>query len=77
MPFAEKIYGINFEQVFKIPTVEDKETDAKRKRKRGRRLEAFEILKMAAYSRVRSMEEEVSAEVEACFELHQARLGGC
>ena len=40
-----------------------------------RRLEAFEILKLAAYSKVRSIEEEVSAEVEARFELHRARLG--
>ena len=30
---------------------------------------------MAAYSRVRSLEEEVTAKVEACFELHRARLG--
>ena len=56
LPFAEKIYGITFEQVFKIPTIEAEETDAMKKRKRGRRLEAFEILKHAAYARVRSMD---------------------
>ena len=75
LPFAKKIYDIDFEKVFKVPTIEAEETDAQRKRKRLRRLEAFEVLKVAVYSRVRSMEEEVSAEVEARFELHRARLG--
>ena len=75
LAFAEKIFTINFEQVFKVPIIEGDETVAQRKRKRERRLEAFEILKVAAYSRVRSMKEEVTAEVEARFELHRARLG--
>ena len=75
LPFAEKIYGIDFEQVFKVPATEIDESDVQKKRKRLRRLEAFEILKLAAYSKVRSMEEEVSNEVEARFKLHRARLG--
>ena len=58
------------EQVFKISTIEAEETDAQRKKKRLRRLEAFEVLKVAVCSRVRSLEEEVSTEVEARFELH-------
>ena len=44
LPFAEKIYGITFDQVFSPPTIEDEETEAMKKGKRGRRLEAFEIL---------------------------------
>ena len=57
LPFAEKIYGIDFEQVFKIPAIEIDESYVQKKRKRLRRLEAFEVLKLAAYSKVRSMEE--------------------
>ena len=75
LAFTEKIFQIDFEQVFRIPTIEGDETATLRKRKREKRLEAFEVLKVAAYARVRSMEEEVTAEVEARFELHQARLG--
>ena len=35
LPFAEKIYGITFDQVFNLPTIEAEETDAMKKRKRG------------------------------------------
>ena len=63
LAFAEKIFQIDFEQVFRIPTIEGDETAPLRKRKREKRLEAFEVLKVAAYARVRSMEEEVTAEV--------------
>ena len=75
MPFTEKIFQMDFEQVFRIPTIENDNTPALRKRKREKRREAFEVIKLAAYARVRSMEEEVTAEVEARFELHRARQG--
>merc|ERR1712237_233578 len=64
LPFAEKIYGITFDQVFNLPTIEAEETDGMKKRKRGRRLEAFEILKQAAFERVRLLDDEVIPEVE-------------
>ena len=38
LPFTEKIYGIKFDQVFSLPTIETDETDAMKKRKRGRLL---------------------------------------
>merc|ERR1712089_10081 len=75
LPFTKKIYGITFNQVFSPPTIEDEETDAMKKRKRGRRLEAFEILKQAAFERVALLDDEVIPEVEARYELHCARLG--
>ena len=73
--FIPKMFQIDFDDVFKIPIIEGDETAALRKCKREKRLEAFKVLKVAAYARVRSIEEEVSDEVEAPFELHQARLG--
>merc|ERR1711867_157157 len=75
LPFTEKIYGITFDQVFSLPTIEAEETDAMKKRKRGMRLEAFEILKHAAYAKVREVADEVTAEIEARYEIHRARLG--
>ena len=75
LPFTEKIYGIKFDQVFSLPTIEAEETDAMKKRKRGRRLEAFEILKHAAYAKVREVDDEVTAEIEAWYEMYRARLG--
>ena len=75
MPFAEKIFQIDFQDVFKIPAIKNDDTPALRKRKRENRLEAFEVIKLAAYARVMSLEEEVTAEVEARYELHRARLG--
>ena len=75
LPFTEKIYGIKFDQVFGLPTIETDKTDAMKKRKRGRRLEAFEILKHAAFAKVRELDDEVTAEIEARYELYRARLG--
>ena len=61
LPFTERVYGIKFDQVFSLPTVESEETDAMKKRKRGRRLEAFEKLKLAAFDKVRERDNEVTA----------------
>ena len=46
--FAEKIFTMEFEDVFKAPEAESSETPALRKRKRDKRLEAFEILRASA-----------------------------
>ena len=75
LPFTERIYGIKFDQVFSLPTIEAEETDAMKKRKRGRRLEAFEILKLAAFDKVRELDNEVTAEIEARYELYLALIG--
>ena len=73
--FVEKIFTMDFEDVFKAPEIEASETPALRKRKRYKRLEAFEVLRISAHVRVRSIEEDVTSEVEGRFELHRARLG--
>ena len=70
LAFAEKMFTMDFEDVFKIPVIKDDDTITLRKRKREKRLEAFEVLKVAAYARVRSIEEDISSEVEARFELY-------
>ena len=68
--FAEKIFTMEFEDVFKAPEAESSETPALHKRKRDKRLEAFEVLRASAYARVRTMEDEITSEVEGRFELH-------
>ena len=75
LPFTERIYGIKFDQVFCLPTIEADETDAMKKHKRGRHLEAFEILKHAAFDKVRELDNEVTAEIEARYELYRALIG--
>merc|ERR1711867_5698 len=56
LPFTERIYGIKFDQVFSLPTIEADETDTMKKHKRGRRLEALETLKHAAFDNVRELD---------------------
>ena len=68
--FVERIFTMDFEDVFKAPEIEASETPAHRKRKRDKRLEAFEVLRISAHVRVRSIEEDVTSEVEGRFELH-------
>ena len=75
LPIAEKMYDIDFEKVFKIPANEVEEADVTKKRKRLKRQEAFEILKLNAFTKVRTLEEEVSNEVEVWYEpLHLLSL---
>ena len=45
--FVEKIFTMDFEDVFKAPEIEASETPALRKRKRDKRLEAFEVLRQS------------------------------
>ena len=45
-----------------------------KKRKRDKHLKAFEVLRVAANARVRSMEEDICAEVKGRYELHRTRL---
>ena len=71
----ETIFKMDFNDVFRVPEIEATETQGIKKRKRDKRLEAFEILRAAANARVRSMEEDICVEVEGRYELHRARLG--
>ena len=66
---------MDFDDVFKVPEIESAETQVMKKRKRDKRLEAFEVLRVAANARVRSMEEDICVEVEGRYELHRMRLG--
>ena len=49
LPFTERIYGIKFDQVFSLPTIEAEETDAMKKRKCGRGLEASTCCDLLAH----------------------------
>ena len=69
------IYKMVFDDVFTAPEIESAETQAMKKRKRDKHLKAFEVLRVAANARVRSMEEDICAEVEGRYELHRMRLG--
>ena len=62
--FLERIFTMDFEDVFKVPEIESADTPALHKRKRDKRLEAFEVLRISAHARVRSIEKDVSSEVE-------------
>ena len=73
--FLEKIFTMDFEDVFTAPEIESSETPALRKRKRDKCLKAFEVLRVAAHERVRAIEEDIHNEVEGRFELHRLRLG--
>ena len=57
--FVEKIFTMDFEDVFTAPEIESSQTQALRKRKRDKRLEAFEVLRVAAHERVRAIEEDI------------------
>ena len=73
--FVEKIFTMDFEDIFKAPEIDSYETPALQKRKRDKHLEAFEVLRVAAHERVRAIEEDIHNEVEGRFELHRLRLG--
>merc|ERR1712120_102403 len=75
LPFTERVYGVKFDQVFSLPTIESEETDAMKKRKRGRRLDAFEKLKLAAFDKVRELDNNVTAEIESRYELYLDLIG--
>ena len=71
----EKIYRMDFDDVFTVPEIVSAETLAMRKRKRDKCLKVFEVVRVAANARVRSIEEDIYSEVEGRFELHRMRLG--
>ena len=75
LSIAEKIYDIEFETVFKLPANKVEDADVTKKRKRIKRQESFEALKLLAFTKVRTMEEEVMNEVETRYEVHRKRLG--
>ena len=66
---------MEFDEVFTLPKIESAETPAMMKRKRDKHVEAFEVLRVAANARVRSIEEDIYSEVEGRYELHRIRLG--
>ena len=53
---------MEFDSVFTTSKVEAAETQALKKRKRDKHLEAFEILREAAHERIRAMEEDIYGE---------------
>ena len=72
---AQKINDVQFDVVFKLPANEVEDGETIKKRKRKNRKECFESLKSLAFERVRTLEEEVSNEVETRYEVHRTRLG--
>ena len=75
LSLAQKIYDVEFETVFKLPANEAEDAESTKKRKRIRRQECFEALKLLAFARVRTVKEEVMNEVETRYEVHRKRLG--
>ena len=75
LPFTERVYGVTFDQVFSLPTAEQEETDAMRKRKRLRRVDAFEKLRLLAFDKVRELDNNVTVEIEERYEWYLAKIG--